>query len=136
MNHFLDNMLNLGSAGGFSTQTGERGLKFWAKIFAVTAQKRSDEVFSGQVVSRIHESELLGAITGSGDRRESTAVLGSDEVEVHFSDNFSVCVVLICNRALPVFRSIFNLAPADPALIKRYDLPRMPPSILERLPPE
>jgi hypothetical protein len=93
MNHFLDDILNLGSAGGFSTQTGERGLKCWAKIFAVTAQKRSDEVFSGQVVSWIHESELLGAITGSGDWRETTAVLGSDEVEVYFSgDNFSVLI--------------------------------------------
>jgi hypothetical protein len=93
MNHFLDDMLNLGSAGGFSTQTGERGLKVWAKCFAVTVQKRSDEVFSGQVVSRIHESELLGSNPGSGDRREPTAVLGSDEVEVHFSgNNFSVLV--------------------------------------------
>jgi hypothetical protein len=101
MNHFLDDMLNLGSAGGFSTQTGERGLKFWAKIFAVTAQKRSDEVFSGQVVSRIHESELLGAIAGSGGGRESTAVLGSDQVEVYFSgDNFSVLVGRDVTRAI------------------------------------
>jgi hypothetical protein len=43
MNYFLDDMLNLGLAYGVSTQTGERGLKVWAKKIAVTAQKRSDK---------------------------------------------------------------------------------------------
>ena len=53
--HFLEDVLFYGPASGFSTETGERGLKQWAKAPAKTAQKRSDEVFSKQVCARIHE---------------------------------------------------------------------------------
>ena len=59
ISHFLQDMIQFGSASGFSTQTGERGLKFWAKIFAITAQKRSNTIFTGQVIQRMQESELL-----------------------------------------------------------------------------
>jgi hypothetical protein len=60
--HFLDDVLDFGPASGFSTETGERGLKKWAKAPAKTAQKRSDEVFSRQVCMRIHESVLINCI--------------------------------------------------------------------------
>ncbi len=46
--HFLDDILCFGPASGFSTETGERGLKQWAKAPARTAQKRSDAVFFKQ----------------------------------------------------------------------------------------
>ena len=60
--HFLEDVLDYGPASGFSTETGERGLKKWAKAPAKTAQKRSDEVFSRQVCMRIHESVLINKI--------------------------------------------------------------------------
>jgi hypothetical protein len=60
--HFLEDVLDFGPASGFSTETGERGLKKWAKAPAKTAQKRSDEVFSRQVCMRIHESVLINRI--------------------------------------------------------------------------
>jgi hypothetical protein len=60
--HFLEDVLLYGPASGFSTETGERGLKQWAKAPAKTAQKRSDEVFSKQVCSRIHERVLINGI--------------------------------------------------------------------------
>jgi hypothetical protein len=63
--HFLEDVLDYGPASGFSTETGERGLKKWAKAPAKTAQNRSDEVFSGQVCSRIHERVLINGIADS-----------------------------------------------------------------------
>ena len=63
MSHFLDDVDKYGNASGFSTNTGERGLKFWAKLPAVTAQKRSDNVFTKQVSERIVESQLFNKVS-------------------------------------------------------------------------
>jgi hypothetical protein len=60
--HFLEDMLSFGPASGFSTETGERGLKQWAKAPAKTAQNRSDEVFSKQVCACVHERTLINGI--------------------------------------------------------------------------
>ena len=65
MSHFIPDMLMYGNASGFSTQTGERGLKYWAKHFSKTAQKRSDSVFTGQVASRVHEAMVIDSIASS-----------------------------------------------------------------------
>jgi hypothetical protein len=70
--HFLEDMLHFGPASGFSTETGERGLKQWAKAPAKTAQKRSDAVFSKQVCSRIHERVLINAIANTQHGEENT----------------------------------------------------------------
>jgi hypothetical protein len=100
---------------------GERGLKYWAKMFAVTAQKRSDEVFSGQVVARIHASELLVAITGSGYQRETTAALEPDEVEVHFSgDNFSILVGQEETKAIRTLPNVGTCTKSSWNLIKLF----------------
>ena len=79
--HFLEDVLSYGPASGFSTETGERGLKDWAKAPSKTAQKRGDEVFSQQVCSRIHEQVLINGIAESqplgdesdGDKEEPVA---------------------------------------------------------------
>jgi hypothetical protein len=59
-NHFLLEHLYRGPPVSFNTDTGERGLKTWAKRPAKTAQKREDEVFRHQVAQNYHESCLLG----------------------------------------------------------------------------
>jgi hypothetical protein len=69
MGHFLLDIIDHGSASGFSTSPFERALKVWAKRPAATAQKRSDEVFTGQVCARLHEFQLIEAVANS--RRES-----------------------------------------------------------------
>jgi hypothetical protein len=63
--HFLEDMLSFGPVSGFSTETGERGLKQWAKAPAKTAQNRSDEVFSKQVCAHIHERTLINGIANA-----------------------------------------------------------------------
>jgi hypothetical protein len=63
--HFLEDILALGPASGYSTETGERGLKQWAKQPSITAQKRSDAVFSKQVCERIHERALIDRLAES-----------------------------------------------------------------------
>ena len=63
--HFKQDILSFGPASGFSTETGERGLKSWAKQPSRTAQRRGDEIFSHQVCQRIHEAAILSAIDDS-----------------------------------------------------------------------
>jgi hypothetical protein len=96
--HFLDDILCFGPASGFSTVTGERGLKQWAKAPARTAQKRSDAVFSKQVCSRIHERVLINGIAGAqpleGDNIGEEAVAST--MVVACCANF---VVMIHNTA-------------------------------------
>ena len=65
MDHFLDDILEYGSAAGFNTSMGERGLKKWAKAPASTAQNRGDEIFTQQLTSRIFESKLLDLVVSS-----------------------------------------------------------------------
>jgi hypothetical protein len=60
--HFKPDMLFMGSGSGFSTSTGERGLKAWAKKPSKTAQKRGDAIFSKQVCQRIHEAQIINAV--------------------------------------------------------------------------
>jgi hypothetical protein len=85
LSHFLEDILQFGSAGGFSTQTGERGLKYWAKIFAITAQKRSDSIFLGQVAQHIHEGHMLSAMSNSGPenlkKEDTPCTLDYEEAE-------------------------------------------------------
>jgi hypothetical protein len=59
LSHFIADFKEFGVPSGYSTETGERGLKQWAKRPANTAQKRSDEIFSGQTCSRIHDRNIL-----------------------------------------------------------------------------
>jgi hypothetical protein len=65
MVHFKQDILSMGPASGFSTETGERGLKAWAKQPSKTAQRRGDEVFSKQVCQRIHEAAIINSIADS-----------------------------------------------------------------------
>jgi hypothetical protein len=59
LSHFIADFNEFGVPIGYSMETGERGLKTWAKRPANTAHKRSDEVFSGQTCSRIHDTSIL-----------------------------------------------------------------------------
>jgi hypothetical protein len=53
--HFLMEHLSKGPVVGNNTDTGERGLKKWAKSPARTAQNRGDSVFKQQVARNYHE---------------------------------------------------------------------------------
>ena len=61
-NAFQDGHTVYGASSGFSTETGERGLKAWAKHPSKTTQKRGDAIFSKQVCQRIHERVLIDSI--------------------------------------------------------------------------
>jgi hypothetical protein len=79
--HFKMDVLSLGPASGFSTETGERGLKLWAKGPATTAQKRGDEIFSGQVCERIHEKITINAIADCCPLDEETTEETVDDTQ-------------------------------------------------------
>ena len=84
--HFLEDVLDYGPASGFSTETGERGLKQWAKAPAKTAQNRSDEIFSRQVCLRIHERVLINGIADAHPLEEPESedeVVAITDVQVH-----------------------------------------------------
>jgi hypothetical protein len=90
--HFLEDVLDYGPASGFSTETGERGLKKWAKGPSITCQNRGDEVFSGQVCSRIHERVLIDGVADAhpldkDDIKEN--VLASIEVQLYCANLWS-----------------------------------------------
>ena len=68
LSHFLDDILEYGPASGFNTNTGERGLKQWAKSPAQTSQKRDDSTFVSQLCQRINEQKLLQSIVESDHR--------------------------------------------------------------------
>jgi hypothetical protein len=65
--HFgKDHVIN-GPPYSHNTDTGERGLKFWAKAMAQTAQKRGDEVFKAQVVQNVLEAKTLNRLVAAGE---------------------------------------------------------------------
>lgn len=94
ISHFIQDMIKFGSASGFSTQTGERGLKFWAKIFAITAQKRSNTIFNGQVIQRMHEKDILHQLSKKRQqtlKEKNTTYksyqLMNKQYQIHISNN-------------------------------------------------
>lgn len=102
--HFKADILFMGPASGFSTETGERGLKAWAKQPAKTAQRRGDHIFSKQVCQRIHEAGIINCVADSlpleeDDNEEAKG--GDDEMEArcaNFVVEFSPTTVI--NRVL------------------------------------
>ena len=80
-NHFLAEHLYKGPPACFNTDTGERGLKTWAKKPAVTAQNRGDPTFRKQVAQNYHEAFLLSrAAPSTLDNKQSreNGVFSSD----------------------------------------------------------
>ena len=71
--HFLQEHLRYGPTVGHNTDTGERGLKVWAKKVAETAQKRGDSIFKGQVANNITEAEILDMLTNIPKSLSSTS---------------------------------------------------------------
>lgn len=63
--HFLQDHLLRGPPVAHSTDTGERGLKTWAKAPAATAQNRGDTIFKHQVAQNYHQTHLLGKVISS-----------------------------------------------------------------------
>jgi hypothetical protein len=63
--HFLQDHLRHGPTAEHNSNQGERGLKHWGKKVAVTAQKRGDTTFKGQVVRNVQELEILGILEKS-----------------------------------------------------------------------
>jgi hypothetical protein len=59
LQHFIADFKEYGIPSGYSTETGERGLKTWAKKPARNSQQRDDETFSGQTCARLLESSVL-----------------------------------------------------------------------------
>ena len=72
--HFGRDHVVYGPPVGHNTATGESGLKLWAKAPAITAQNRSPEVFTGQVVKNLQETELLDRIVASVQHSNSPKV--------------------------------------------------------------
>jgi hypothetical protein len=72
--HFVADYKEYGVPSGYSTETGERGLKIWAKQPARTSQKRDDDIFSGQTCARIMEASIL-------NKMDSIWKATTDEVE-------------------------------------------------------
>jgi hypothetical protein len=60
--HFLQDHLMRGPPVAHSTDTGERGLKTWAKAPAATAQNRGDTIFKQQVAKNYHQTQLFGKV--------------------------------------------------------------------------
>jgi hypothetical protein len=63
--HFGKDHSIFGPPVSHNTDTGERGLKQWAKPPAATAQNRSDKIFKGQVVRNLLETDILNKIVTS-----------------------------------------------------------------------
>ena len=57
--HCPENSFHIGAFHNYDAGKGEWGLKTWAKAAAKTAQKRGQDVFLGQTVSRIRDKNLL-----------------------------------------------------------------------------
>ena len=55
--HFLEDHILLGPPTTHNSDTGERGLKTWAKSPAATAQKRDDSTFLRQVAANLQEKD-------------------------------------------------------------------------------
>jgi hypothetical protein len=94
MGHFLLDLIDHGSASGFSTSPFERALKVWAKRPAATAQKRSDEVFTGQVCARLHEFQLIEEVANSQIKStENQPADSSENSGIHLTGaNFQIFV--------------------------------------------
>jgi hypothetical protein len=96
--HFKVEILFLGPASGFSTETGERGLKAWAKQPSKTAQKRGDSVFSKQVCERIHERILINSIADCLPLEEETGAKVQSS-----NETISRCVNFVVELGQPTF---------------------------------
>lgn len=93
MSHFLLDIIDYGSAAGFSTNPFERALKEWAKRPAATAQKRGDEIFSGQVCARLHEFFLIDSVSDTGQEPETHQ--DQEHGDIHlFCGNFRMILSL------------------------------------------
>ena len=103
LTHFKMDILFMGPASGFSTETGERGLKSWAKQPSTTAQKRGDVIFSKQVCKRIHERVLINSIADccplEEEEKEVEQITGIVAKCANFVVEFGVITNII--RVLP-----------------------------------
>ena len=73
--HFGKDFVIHGPPVAHSTDTGERGLKRWAKAPAVTAQNRDDSEFKRQVCKNLVEQETLRRLVAAGNQPKPTASL-------------------------------------------------------------
>jgi hypothetical protein len=69
--HFVADYREYGAPSGYSTETGERGLKDWAKKPARRTQKGTDEIFSAQTCARIQEAAILQKLEYIAEARTS-----------------------------------------------------------------
>jgi hypothetical protein len=63
--HLQKDHMRYGPTVEHNSDTGERGLKFWAKLVAVTAQNRGDNIFKNQVARNTQEVEMLDILETS-----------------------------------------------------------------------
>ena len=98
--HFLRDHLFRGPPTAHNTDTGERGLKKWAKSPARTAQNRGDQTFKRQVAMNQHQSNLINWIVSSpittncnttsafaSNRKRDVVILGNVYVYMFWSPN-------------------------------------------------
>ncbi|KAG9300903.1 hypothetical protein G9A89_002955, partial [Geosiphon pyriformis] len=76
--HFgMDHVIH-GPPVAHNSDTGERGLKDWAKAPAATAQNRSDKVFKGQAARNTVESQTLARLVAAGSATSLTTTVSSN----------------------------------------------------------
>ena len=80
--HFLEDHMFYGPPSMHNSDTGERGLKSWAKFPASTAQKRDEHTFHRQVVSNLRERDILMEIDAVresiyGDKPDTDIVMAN-----------------------------------------------------------
>jgi hypothetical protein len=86
--HFLMEHLFRGPPSSFNTDTGERGLKRWAKLPAKTAQNRGDDVFKQQVARNFHETYLLSQVLGKNPNTETQTSVREPGSVVVYGKNY------------------------------------------------
>jgi hypothetical protein len=74
--------LRHGRTVGHNSDTGERGLKQWGKKVAITAQKRTDKVFKGQIARNTQEVEIVEILELSSKLRLNKQGRGVAAVDV------------------------------------------------------
>jgi hypothetical protein len=93
LSHFYEDYMEYGVASGYSTETGERGLKDWAKKPARRARQGTDEIFTGQTCTRIQETALLRKLEEVNEAVHGKSLFRNDNKDKQNEDGPSTDVL-------------------------------------------
>jgi hypothetical protein len=136
--HFLQDHLRHGPTAEHNSDQGERGLKHWGKKVAVTAQKRSDATFKGQVVRNVQELEILDILDNSckmihgdggilGSSQKPAALKTTEETEMGCSGKNFVFQIT------PAGSAIYRVTDTRTGAVNREPVTLFPKQILHWL---